>query len=147
MVLQYKNCTFRSLRFNRWTNTSYAIFNSIGRVVHIGFLSKIIHGLSTVKSISIYRFNELAGQVGFILEGEEGFNLADKIEDLVDTKRLVLAKSLFQLRPVSERSDINYIVYNLNERPVYGPFFICRFFQAFAKSTFLYSGKTKRILT
>lgn len=37
--------------FRRWSNKSYAIFNSIGRVVHIGFLSTIIQRLVTVKSL------------------------------------------------------------------------------------------------
>ena len=39
------------LHFRRWSNTSFAIFNSIGRVVHIGFLSTIIQRLVTVKAL------------------------------------------------------------------------------------------------
>ena len=39
------------LHFKRWSNRSYAIFNSIGRVVHIGFLSTLIRDLVTVKSV------------------------------------------------------------------------------------------------
>ena len=44
------------IRFNRWSNTSYAVFNSIGKVVLIGKLFKIISGLVTVKSMVSKRF-------------------------------------------------------------------------------------------
>ena len=51
------------LHFKRWSNKAYAIFNSIGRIVHIGFLSTIIQRLITVKSIFFHGllnlFNDL----------------------------------------------------------------------------------------
>lgn len=47
-----RNNAKQVIRFNRWSNTSYAVFNSIGKVILIGKLSKIISGLVTVKSIA-----------------------------------------------------------------------------------------------
>lgn len=45
-----KNSIFQTIHFNRWSNTSYAVFNSIGKIIHIGELIKIVHGLITSKS-------------------------------------------------------------------------------------------------
>ena len=51
MNYHHRYCAKQVIRFNRWCNTSYAVFNSIGKVVLIGKLSKIISGLVTAKSI------------------------------------------------------------------------------------------------
>ena len=58
----YKYTDRKVIHFNKWSNTSYAIFNSIGRIIHIGFLSQIIYGLTTVKSIISYGFLELISE-------------------------------------------------------------------------------------
>ncbi|NJN26086.1 MAG: hypothetical protein HC819_08980 [Cyclobacteriaceae bacterium] len=38
------------LRFSRWSNKAYAVFNSIGRQVIISFLAGAVRSLQTVKS-------------------------------------------------------------------------------------------------
>ena len=60
------------LHFNRWSNKSYAIFNSIGKLVHIGFLSRIIQKLITVKS---FFFNGLLTIIHELVEKEENKNI------------------------------------------------------------------------
>lgn len=60
------------LHFKRWSNKSYAIFNSIGKLVHIGFLSRIIQKLITVKS---FFFNGLLTIIHELVEKEEDKNV------------------------------------------------------------------------
>ena len=129
MNLSLRNISSYRICFRRWSNTSYAIFRSIGKVIHIGFLSKIIHGLSTVKSISIYTLKELTTQFGIILGVDEGFDLADRVEELLVIRKLELVKNVFQQKPITNSLDINYFSYIVHERPFYGPFFVCWVFQ------------------
>jgi hypothetical protein len=43
------------IRFRQWSHKSYAVFCSIGKQIHIGFLSAIIQKINTVKS-SLFQF-------------------------------------------------------------------------------------------
>ena len=42
----------QTIRFRRWSNKNFAVFNSLRKVIQIGFLSKIIHGLAAASSYS-----------------------------------------------------------------------------------------------
>ena len=60
MLKELRNRTcVNPIHFRKWSNTSYAVFRSIGRVIHIRFLSTIIHGLATVKASIVILILEL----------------------------------------------------------------------------------------
>ena len=63
MIYRKKHIKCNILHFKRWSNKSYAAFYSIGRIIHICFLGKIIQGLKTVKSILLSRILELFPQL------------------------------------------------------------------------------------
>jgi hypothetical protein len=116
------------LHFKRWSNNSYAIFNSIGRIVHIGFLSTIIHKLITVKSTFFHGLLNL-------------FNDEDKKDDIQDDSinplkisiiRLVELLFILNTTLVSNRIEgsnvefISFVTYKKNFKAYFGPFlFIC----------------------
>ena len=54
--LENHNVTSSTSIFRRWSNKAYAVFNSIGRVVHIGFISSIVSGLKTIRTLLDQRF-------------------------------------------------------------------------------------------
>lgn len=47
------------IRFKRWSNKSFAVFSSLGKVIQIGFLAKIIHGLNSASADSDSNDGEL----------------------------------------------------------------------------------------
>jgi len=55
------------LHFKRWNNKTYSVFNSIGKVIRICSIIKIIQGIVTVKSALI----EEEFPIGYQLEKEE----------------------------------------------------------------------------
>ena len=58
--------------FKKWSNKSYAIFYSIGKVVHIGFISPIVFGLVTVKALANHEFFRTLDSAGELaLENNE----------------------------------------------------------------------------
>lgn len=121
----YGHIASQPIHFSQWSNTSYAIFNSIGRIVHIGFLSSIIHGLITVKALISHGFLTCrqAGLMLFELIDEDALLLNDPI-DLLNIDELIACEYCNLSIPFSNTvsRDINYINYNLLERPFLGLF-------------------------
>jgi hypothetical protein len=69
------------LLFKRWSNKSYAIFNSLAKVVHIGFIRPIVSSLVTAKAIKRQVFiniSECSGDYNF----DEANLLMGLLEDL-----------------------------------------------------------------
>jgi len=127
----------KTIQFSRWSNTSYAIFNSIGRVVHIGFLSTIIHGLVTIKAIGIHGILELFNQLIHDEADEENLLLdAQTVLLKLDEGHIseIIVDSDPNSRKVSE--DINYINYNIKERPLSGLFSFVEFSHFMENSSF-----------
>ena len=125
------NISKKIIHFNRWSNQSYAAFNSIGKIIRICALTKIIHGLSTVKSglsekflIFIHEIDNKCGrEVGHLfhlehggLHSEIGFDVA-------------ISSSLFNGSDSINNSFSRIIHIVLNRRPVMGLFYFNDFSQ------------------
>lgn len=111
------------LYFRKWSHKSYAIFNSIGRVVRISFLSTILPGLIAVKSSVLHHLHELLDV--FCLDDDL------KVEEIPEN--LILAE--FDIPPhlslceTKTKDDFNQncrVKYfsSIVLRPFFGPFFI-----------------------
>lgn len=125
-----------ALHFNRWSNKSYAIFNSIGRVVHIGFLSTIIQKLITVKSLI---------SNGLLVVFLDILDIDEQDDDLINKLEIVGSSVLFEdlnttsISISSDRSDLEHIniIYKKRiKKALRGPFLFCRLYTS---STELYS--------
>ena len=128
------------LHFRRWSNTSFAIFTSLGKVVHIGFLSTIIQRLITVKALI---FHGLINIVDGINENDEydeesikqleipDISLADLLPNLIAPSIAVRVES-FNLEFAST------VVYINNIKASFGPFLFCWNFSLKRKSGFLF---------
>ena len=110
------------LHFNKWRNTSYAIFHSIGREVVIGVVSCILEKLVTVKaSVASYLFGFIVEKI--LDEEESNENLAQAIEDglLEEILNSVLLNKKFQgFIPASRKR--NNIYYQFSNKACFGPF-------------------------
>ena len=126
------------LHFRRLSNTSFAIFNSLGKVVHIGFLSTIIQRLITVKALI---FHGLINIVDGINEYDEesikqleipDISLADLLPNLIAPSIAVRVES-FNLEFVST------VVYINNIKAFFGPFLFYWILSLKRKSDCLFS--------
>ena len=107
------------IHFNKWSNTSYAIFNSIGKVVHIGFLSTIINGITTVKSSIVVLLLDLYERILLeetviedVLDSELEYQLAENI-------RRSFSSNYFIKAEIALSSFINF---KITQRPKKGLF-------------------------
>jgi len=130
---KYKGYTV--LHFNKWSNTSYAIFNSIGRIIHVGFLSQIIHGLVTVKTIKADGF--LEGINDFIAKDEfdeDQFNQIEFIE-LIKSNQLASCLSTTVLNDNSTKpiEIFTHAIYIILNKAFFGPFLIAQIFSTQGK--------------
>jgi len=89
-----RNNAKQVIRFNKWSNTSYAVFNSIGKVILIGKLSKIISGLVSVKSIASKRLAYLIDVL---------FTEKEKLSEFIEP---ITADELLNLKEISFRDVI-----------------------------------------
>jgi hypothetical protein len=113
------------LHFNKWSHKSYAIFNSIGRVVHIGFLSTILPGLITVKSLISH------GQLSLLFELCGNDDLEEELKELSE-KWISGESDIFSHLNISisnskDNFDQNYTfnIYFINcIKTLYGSFFV-----------------------
>ena len=111
------------LHFKRWSNRSYAIFNSIGRVVHIGFLSTIIRDLVTVKSVLAY------GLLNIINENFESDTCEEELLSQIELSDIDIISGLntVSIGNANEgsRSEFLRILFYKNIcKAIFGPFFI-----------------------
>lgn len=100
----------KAIRFRRWTNKSYAVFNSVGKVVSIGVLTISICDKSNAKSHnSSNKINDSSKEKEFYNENEAG---------LFDIYNLLLLVFLLLLPLFSEieciKSFINSNVISLS---------------------------------
>lgn len=113
-----------ALHFKRWSNTSYAVFNSIGKVVHIGKLSQIIHGLVTVKSVLQHEFLKLFYSIDQNEVHDE--DLLGQLE-ISNSLELVQLPVNFIVNPSIDCSGdlyfVNYYFSSLLSRPFKGLFY------------------------
>ena len=117
------------LHFKRWSNRSYAIFNSIGRVVHIGFLSTIIRDLVTVKSVLGF------GSLNKINKGIESDAYDDELLSQFELSDITFSEVFPILNTVSVEKEIgnsiskfiHILVYKNICKAFLGPFLFYRF--------------------
>ena len=127
LLNNYKNHIEQStLHFKRWSNTNYAVFNSIGKVVHIGKLSQIIHGLVTVKSVLYHGFIKLFYSIDQHEKDADGFLEQLEVCSLLESGQLPLD---FIVIPSTDSSrDLyianNFIFINFIFEAFNGPFFL-----------------------
>lgn len=117
----------KALHFNRWSNKSYAIFNSIGKVVHIGFLSTIIQKLITVKSL--ISGGLLDAFLELIVKDEHDDDLTKKLE-IVGLSVLFEDLNTTSISISGDRSDLEHInnIYKKSiKRPSQGLFYFVGF--------------------
>lgn len=142
----YGHCESQPIHFTQWSNTSYAVFNSIGRIVHIGFLSNIIHGLRTVKALISHGFLPCR-QAGLRLF--ELINTDEVDEDilsqldpsvLMNFEELIVGDVCDHSTPFSGciSEDIDHIIYSIAERPFSGLFSFAGFAHFMRNSAFFY---------
>ena len=113
----------RPHRFKRWSNKAFAVFNSIGKIVHIGVLSRIVHGISTVKSILLCILKELLVQImpedelvdKDLLKGAQEIELKRYLE-------LVLSTNYIKYFPGASNETYFILTYILIKRPFWGLF-------------------------
>ena len=113
------------LHFSKWSHKSYAIFNSIGRVVRIGFLSTILPGIITVKSLVSHGLFSLL----FELYGSDDLEeeLKEFTEKLISGESDILSHLNLSTSYSEDNSDQNYTfkIYYVNcVKTHYGSFFI-----------------------
>ena len=113
------------LHFSKWSHKSYAIFNSIGRVVRIGFLSTILPGLITVKSLISHGLFSLL----FELYGNDDLEeeLIELSEKLISGESDVFSHLNLSISKSKDNSDHNstFKIYYINcIETLYGSFFI-----------------------
>ncbi len=60
MIFSNQHITRPTVRFRKWTNTPYAVFNSLKKEIHIGFVSMIIRDINTLKSMTLRPFFKAA---------------------------------------------------------------------------------------
>lgn len=107
------------IRFRQWSNKNFAVFNSLGKVIQIGFLSKIIHGLTATQTDkhTIEPGEQLAANAESTLEEWSGFDVLSEIELLFLVAALVMVLS--RESTTSQISASNY----QNQYSIYsGPF-------------------------
>jgi hypothetical protein len=75
-----KYIRFQGIRFSRWTNKAYAIFNSISSVISIGNVTRLIGQSVTVKNTSYNHW--------FTGKNHEGLNPFLEEETLIDSDGL-----------------------------------------------------------
>jgi len=70
--------------FKKWSNKSYAIFNSIGKVIHIGFISPIVSRLVTVKALVNHEFFRIFDSAGELsLDNNEQLLKLSEVDGLI----------------------------------------------------------------
>lgn len=116
-----------TLLFKRWSNTNYAVFNSIGKVVHIGELSQIIHGLVTVKSVLLHGLLKLFYSINHNEEHDEDFLKQLEVCSLLESGQLSFG---FIVNPSTDSSiDLsianNFTFINIIIEAFNGPFLFC----------------------
>ena len=127
------------LHFKRWSNRSYAIFNSIGRVVHIGFLSTLIRDLVTVKSVVCHGLLTIVTEITESVDNDE--ELLGKIEisdvSLIYTSPIFNTVSINREIEDSISESRNILKSKKFIRPFSGLFFIVYFLDFEKKITYL----------
>ena len=120
-------CVSLPIHFKQWSNRSYAIFNSIGRIVHIGFLATIIHGLETVKANGIHGIFMLLNTFHEDPDHELLLQTSDLMLVLNREEEFIYATYL-NSNPFSRNFDSIFAYVNNYrfQRPFLGLFFICR---------------------
>jgi len=123
----YGHITSQPIHFTKWSNTSYAVFNSLGRVVHIGFLSSIIHGLSTVKALISHEILMLFELINDDKLDEDILYQLDPI-DLFNIDELIASEYRNHSTPFSSKvsENIKYKYYVIIKRPFSGLFSFAR---------------------
>jgi hypothetical protein len=122
--MQYINQHIKAskLHFNKWRNTSFAIFCSIGREVIIGRVSMLLENLKTVKSSIPTGLNRLISDDFLANEDlEEQFEQADELHAESFCSVLVLS-NLQRSFPASENFGLTY--YKHSFQALTGPFLI-----------------------
>ena len=139
MGISTKHIEQRFLFFKRWSNTAYAIFNSIGKVIHIGAVSTIIFELFSVKSLL------KRGDLNFLcLEeaqddlNEEWLNKADinsslQLALLIDDRALIQT-SKNSCTPLIANQYVLFIYYFF--KALIGPFYFVQISPEMRRLTF-----------
>ncbi len=135
----YGHCTSQPIHFTQWSNASYAVFNSIGRIVHIGFLSNIIHGLRAVKALISHGFLRLFELINTDEVDEDILSQLDP-SVLMNIEELIVGDVCDHSIPFSGcvSEDIDHIIYSITERPFSGLFSFVGFAHFMRNSAFYY---------
>ena len=112
--------------FKHWSNKSYAVFNSIGKVIHIGFILPIVSGLTTVKAVLNHDFLPIAGYTSDSAIDEDGL-----LEDVPEYQsaaaflQLIYENIIFNSEFASNSLALSLATYLplLYLRPVHGLFY------------------------
>ena len=134
-MINSQNHTKRAiLHFKRWSNRSYAIFNSIGRVVHIGFLSTLIRDRVTVKSVLAF------GLLNIIEKSVESDAYDDELLSQIELSDITFSEVFPILNTVSVEKEIGDSILEFIHILVYKN--ICKaFLRPFLFYRFSYLGK------
>jgi hypothetical protein len=97
------------IHFSQWSNKAYAIFNSIGKVVNIGFLSTIIQGIITVKSLIS---NEILGVFQEITEKDEFDDDSLNQLEITNLFDIITALKASTIKNCVECSELEHITIN-----------------------------------